>query len=106
MPKCIKCGAENPPDSKFCGKCGTEIGEIAKETIKRPTGLIVASVLLFIWGGLCTLGSVLALPLWYYLLSVPAWLLPHGRLGLFFEITMSVYTLIVGIGSLSISYGL
>ena len=82
------------------------MGETKKRAIKRPTGLIIASILLFIWGGLDTLVGVLILPAWYYFLSAPAWLLPHGRLGLFIEISVTVYILIVGIGSLSVGYGL
>ena len=97
---------KNPPDSKFCGKCGTEIGKTTEKATKRPAGLIVASILLFIWGGLDTLVGVLVLPAWFYFLSAPAWLLPHGRLGLFLEITVTIYILVVGIGSLSLGYGL
>jgi len=26
MVKCSKCGAENPPGTKFCGNCGTKLG--------------------------------------------------------------------------------
>ncbi|SHI57136.1 replication restart DNA helicase PriA [Dethiosulfatibacter aminovorans DSM 17477] len=31
MSTCPKCGAENPADAMFCGKCGTKLGEEAEE---------------------------------------------------------------------------
>ena len=33
--KCIKCGAEIPPDSKFCADCGTKIREEINEQIQK-----------------------------------------------------------------------
>ena len=34
MPYCKNCGAEVPEGQKFCGACGTPIGEIANDTIQ------------------------------------------------------------------------
>lgn len=103
----MKCGAENPPDSVFCGECGIRLDiEDKKVRIKKPIGIIVACVLLSIWGGPNTLGSIVVFPYWYYLSKVPEWLLPHGRTGLLIEISISAYSLIVGVGSLIVTYGL
>jgi hypothetical protein len=49
--KCLECAADNPSDSRFCGKCATLLSvrplaqSVPAETIQRPfIELIVGSV--------------------------------------------------------------
>ena len=38
--KCEKCGAENKPGSKFCGKCGNKLNEVTKEEFEGKGKII------------------------------------------------------------------
>lgn len=63
---CPKCGAQNPDNSSFCGKCGTALTQTAAvpqrplETA-RNSGLAVASLVLGIIGIFINFLSILAI---------------------------------------------
>lgn len=104
---CPECGAEVPIDSVFCGECGAKLGsKDKKKMIKKPIGIIIACILLSLDGVFSILGSILVLPYWFFIIRAPEWLLPDGRTTPIREIGINAYTLIVGIGSLFICYGL
>jgi hypothetical protein len=73
---------------------------------RRPVGLTIAYIPLFMWGCLAITATILVFPVRYFLFTWPEWMLPHGRMGLYIEVLYSLYNLVVGILSVSVGYGM